>query len=177
MAEKNRRKKQGKGHWWLANVVAVILFVAVLAGAGVLGWQIYLKQSQIELTKAAREKAKEEHEAWLRSLPRPPDTIINDSTEATVRAAAKNGWIPCTGDCLKLATPGWRHLHLKGFSPSDYWFTYHFMKDNQSWSQYFSQRHAGHIIKEYGDSAPVDTGQCPVCHGTSWVRKDGESVQ
>lgn len=104
--------------------------------------------------------------------PDPPLTLVDDSVPKTVKVASENGWVACPGECLKLATPGWHHQNVAGYAPSDVWMTYTFTDaQGKSWSAY-SQRHIGHIIRSYPDKAAVDTGICPICKGTGWVRKD-----
>jgi hypothetical protein len=112
-----------------------------------------------------------------KSYPDPPLTLVENSVTKTVKVAAEGGWVPCPGECLKLAKPGWQQREIQGFSPSDYWMPYPYTdKDGAAW-QAFSQRHIGHIIRSYPDKAAQDVGICPICNGTGWVRKDDPNVK
>ena len=95
-----------------------------------------------------------------------PNGFVNDSAEQTIASAARKGWIPCPGGCLNFRTPGWHHQHVDGHPETDMWMSY--VRDNGM--QFYSQHHIGHIIKEYPDKAAEDTGPCPKCNGTGWVR-------
>jgi tetratricopeptide (TPR) repeat protein len=93
-----------------------------------------------------------------------PTGFVNDSVEQTISAAYRKGWSPCPGSCLNLRTPGWHHQQVEGHPDTDMWMTY-------SQGRSYNQFHIGHIIKEAADgSMPVDTGACPRCNGTGWVR-------
>ena len=85
---------------------------------------------------------------------------------ATIAEAARMGYSPCTAGCLTAATPGWHKQHMDGYSDNEVWMDY----KKEGGTQYFSQHHIGHIIKADGKSA-TDTGPCPVCHGTGWVKR------
>lgn len=98
-------------------------------------------------------------EAAKNSYPEPPRTLIEDSIPKTVDTAAKLGWVPCPGNCLKLATPGWHHQVVEGHSDTDIWFTFRY---SDGWYAY-SQNHIGHIIRTYSDRPAEDIGICPVC--------------
>jgi hypothetical protein len=124
-------------------IAAVLLFLG-LAALAQIGWLLYQQEEQSA-----------------------PKTLVNDSVDATVTAAAKKGWIPCPGVCLKLATPGWEHKEVANFAPSDVWFTFY----DSSGSSFFSQRHIGHIIQTYADKPAKDIGICKLCNGTGWVKQ------
>jgi hypothetical protein len=105
----------------------------------------------------------------LKSYPEPPLTLVDDSVDKTIQVAAERGWVPCTGNCLRLSMPGWHHQDIAGHPPSDIWMTYPFA--GGGWTAY-SQHHIGHIIRIYSDKPAEDVGNCPVCGGTGWIRKD-----
>jgi hypothetical protein len=109
------------------------------------------------------------------SYPNPPLTLVADSVPKTVKAAKTDGWIPCPGQCLKLATKGWHHQDAPGHPPSDIWMTWYFTNNQGKSYQAYNQHHIGHVICAYPDRAAVDTGICPVCNGTGWVRKDSKN--
>jgi tetratricopeptide (TPR) repeat protein len=95
-----------------------------------------------------------------------PNAFVNDSAEQTIAVAARKGWIPCPGGCLNYRTPGWHHQHVDGHPETDMWMSYPNSVNIQSYSQY----HIGHMIKEYPDKVAEDSGPCPRCKGTGWVR-------
>ncbi|MDR3613658.1 MAG: tetratricopeptide repeat protein [Candidatus Obscuribacterales bacterium] len=95
-----------------------------------------------------------------------PNAFVNDSAEQTIAVAARKGWIPCSGGCLNYRTPGWHHQHVDGHPETDMWMSY----PNSVNTQFYSQYHIGHMIKEFPDKAAEDTGACPRCNGTGWVR-------
>lgn len=103
-----------------------------------------------------------------KSYPEPPLTLVDDSVPKTVQVAAERGWVPCPGNCLKLATPGWHHQSVEGHPDTDIWFSF---RAPNGWAAY-SQNHIGHIIRTYSDKPAEDVGVCPTCNGTGWVRKD-----
>jgi tetratricopeptide (TPR) repeat protein len=105
------------------------------------------------------------------NLPAPPHNLIGDSASATVMEAAKLGWTPCPGQCLKLTTPGWHHMHVDGHADTDNWYTWEWTDANGHASKYCNQNHVGHIYESFPDKPPVDKGACPVCGGTGWVPK------
>ena len=98
----------------------------------------------------------------------PPRNLVHDSVYETVKVAAQNGWEPCPGKCLKLSTPGWGKRTVQGHPDSDNWFTFNQGQPTEYW---YSQYHAGHIIVTSSDKSAVDSGACPICNGTGWVRK------
>jgi tetratricopeptide (TPR) repeat protein len=92
-------------------------------------------------------------------------------TNATTSEAARLGWRPCPGNCLKATTPGWHKLDVAGHPASDNWITFDYREpDGTSAHSSFSQLHIGHIIQSFPDKAAVDSGPCPICGGTGWVR-------
>ncbi len=135
----------------IVAVVAVLIMVTVM---GWIGWIKFTTPVEPKQTASAP------------VYPPAPRTLIDDSVLETVRVAAERGWVPCPGDCLKLATPGWHHQDIQGFPDTDVWFTFRYAG---GWSA-FSQRHIGHIIQTHPDQAAKDTGICPICDGTGWVR-------
>ena len=102
----------------------------------------------------------------------PPRTLINNSVDETVADAAKKGWVPCPGKCLKLADPGWHHQDLQGFPATYIWMTYPYSDGEM----YYSQNHIGHIIESYPDRPAKDIGICPICNGSGWVAKKSKSA-
>jgi len=103
--------------------------------------------------------------------PPPPSGIVGGSPSATVSEAAKLGWKPCPGKCLKLTDSGWHKQAVAGHSDSDWWMTYDYKEaDGTNAHSSYSQAHCGHIIQVFPDKAAVDSGACPVCGGTGWVR-------
>jgi hypothetical protein len=102
------------------------------------------------------------------TFPDPPRTLVDDSIPKTIELASQDGWVPCPGNCLKLATPGWHHQHVDGYADTDIWFSF----DNDHYTAAFSQRHIGHIIQTSDDQPAKDGGICPICQGTGWVRKE-----
>jgi hypothetical protein len=160
--KRSRKKKQNKP-MKPATIFWIAMFGGMLIGAAAFAWFIYVKHGEAE-----RElNSQRQRIAAAHNFPPAPTTLVADSVPQTVKAAAKNGWVPCPGKCLKLATPGWRHMHVEGHPDSDVWFRYRLQG---GWSA-FSQRHVGHIIKISGKQAS-DTGSCTICEGTGWVRKD-----
>jgi hypothetical protein len=97
----------------------------------------------------------------------PPTGIINDSISQTVAFARQNGWRPCPGRCLNYSKSGWQHRDVPGHASTDYWMSY---KRDDGGEQSYNQHHIGHIIKESPGQPATDTGPCPLCNGTGWVR-------
>jgi len=105
------------------------------------------------------------------NFPPPPNTLIGGSSSATLSEAAKLGWKPCPGKCLKLSDSGWHKQKVEGHSDSDYWMTYDYREsDGTGAHASYTQAHCGHIIQVFPDKAAVDSGPCPICGGTGWVR-------
>jgi hypothetical protein len=167
MTAKKPAPKKRRGKVSIVNaIIFAIVGVSIVALAG-LGWVLMQQNIEVKKNAEAREAAKAAREEFLAKHPC-PRTLVNDSVPATVKAAAANGWYPCPGDCLKLATPGWHRQDLAGFAPTDWWFSFRYDEG----TQYFSQRHIGHLIRRYSDRPAEDAGLCPICNGTGWVRRD-----
>jgi hypothetical protein len=171
MTGKKTAPKKRKGKFSIVTALICVLVAVSLIGLAVLGWWVMKQDAEVkqktEAREAAKEAAKEAHENYLATHPY-PRTLVDDSVAATVKAAAANGWIPCPGDCLKLATPGWHRQDLAGFAPTDWWFSFRY----PGGTSYYSQRHAGHIIRNDGNRPAEDAGLCPICGGSGWVRKE-----
>ncbi|HEY9790422.1 MAG TPA: hypothetical protein V6D22_08485 [Candidatus Obscuribacterales bacterium] len=166
------KKKRGKFNLVNAALVAFVCF-ALLVGAGI-GWFLYQQHATLQAKEQAREQtiqqAEEKRQAALRANP-PPATLVNDSVAETIKYASQHGWVPCPGDCLKLAMRGWHHRHVDGFPPSYVWMEYRYSDG----SHLYSQHHIGHIIRTYVDRPAEDVGICPVCGGTGWVKKGSQN--
>src|SRR5215469_10763949 len=77
----------------------------------------------------------------------------------------KDGFADCPGDCLKLTKGTWVHMDVAGHPATDLW--QRFEKPGGGWRAY-NQNHVGHVI-EYRNGDWVDTGPCPICHGTGKI--------
>ena len=154
-----KEKKKSK-----SNTAFIGALVILLLAFGALGFFIYTKnQEQIEL--ASKKLAAEKKAAAYAAEHAPPKTLVSDSVQATVAEAARKGWIPCPGNCLKLATPGWIRKKMDNFPDNYVWFPFKY----EGGTEYYSQNHLGHIIKTSQYSPAKDTGICPICAGTGWV--------
>lgn len=93
----------------------------------------------------------------------PSKDFVSDSASQTVSAAARRGWMPCRGaDCLNFGTNGWHHMEVAGHPPTDNWME--FTREDGT-GYHYSQAHIGNrVIKG------VDSGACPVCNGSGWVK-------
>lgn len=136
-------------------------------GIAALVWKTkQMKAEKLKTEEQAAELAAAKSEQ--QDLPNgPPKNLINDSTDATIKYAAARGWVPCSGSCLKLATPGWIKRDMDGFAPSDRWYPFPISGS----TRYFSQRHVGHIIKRYSTKLAEDVGPCPICGGVAWLKQ------
>lgn len=77
----------------------------------------------------------------------------------------RDGEVPCPGHCLKLTSGVWVHMDVAGHPPTDVWQK--FAIPAGGWRAY-NQGHVGHVIAlRNGDW--VDTGPCPICHGTGKI--------
>lgn len=159
--KKSSIKKKKKSRVFDYVAVALICVISIAAAA-----LIY----NFKRTKAAKdEQMKDAAAKYSQELQKEdyPKNLVYGSSKATVAYAAQKGWIPCPGKCLKLATPGWTHRDIAGYSPDDMWFVFNHAG---GWRAY-SQRHAGHIIRKHADRAAEDMGPCPVCGGKGWIKK------
>jgi len=97
----------------------------------------------------------------------PPSYIVGGSPSATVAAASRMGYVPCSYGCLNFGSSGWHKQQVEGHPDTDWWVDYKYDGGTQS----FNQQHVGHIIKQYPNQKAEDAGACPNCRGTGWVKR------
>jgi hypothetical protein len=76
----------------------------------------------------------------------------------------RDGFVDCPGDCLKLTQGEWVHMKVDGHPSTDLWHKF----EVQGGFTAFNQDHVGHIIKSINGDW-IDSGKCPICHGTGKV--------
>lgn len=89
----------------------------------------------------------------------------NGSGKMTCPDCQGRGEVDCPGHCLKRTKGTWIHMDVAGYPATDVWQEFEKLDGRR---KVFNQDHVGHIIA-LSNGEWVDTGPCPICHGTGKV--------